>query len=108
MRKKATPHRVAFFYASLFSSDPLHAVKRTAPNTMPPPIHGVWIIPMVSTIIPPTKAPIAIPTLNALTEYGWSLKGILDSLCAWGERHIEKTHPNKDEVLVRSEEMEQA
>ncbi|WP_238162371.1 helix-turn-helix domain-containing protein [Cohnella sp. AR92] len=27
-----------------------------------------------------------------LTEYGWSLKPILDSLCAWGESHIIKEH----------------
>ncbi|BDG47795.1 hypothetical protein PspKH34_23560 [Parageobacillus sp. KH3-4] len=25
-----------------------------------------------------------------LSEYGWSLKDILDSLCAWGEKHITK------------------
>lgn len=27
-----------------------------------------------------------------LTEYGWSLKPILDSLCSWGERHIIREH----------------
>jgi Predicted transcriptional regulators len=27
-----------------------------------------------------------------LTEYGWSLKPILDSLCSWGEKHIIKEH----------------
>lgn len=43
----------------------------------------------------------------SLTDYGWSLKGILDSLCAWGEQHIEKTYPNKEEVLVQTEELEQ-
>lgn len=37
----------------------------------------------------------------SLTEYGWSLKGILDALCAWGEHHIEKTYPNKEDVLVQ-------
>lgn len=37
----------------------------------------------------------------SLTEYGWSLKTILDSLCAWGERHIEKTYPNKEDVLIQ-------
>ncbi|MBT2694491.1 helix-turn-helix domain-containing protein [Bacillus sp. ISL-55] len=36
----------------------------------------------------------------SLTEYGWSLKGILDSLCTWGEQHIEKNHPNKEDVLT--------
>ncbi|WP_163100390.1 winged helix-turn-helix transcriptional regulator [Peribacillus alkalitolerans] len=35
----------------------------------------------------------------SLTDYGWSLKTILDSLCTWGEQHIEKVYPNKDEVL---------
>jgi DNA-binding HxlR family transcriptional regulator len=25
----------------------------------------------------------------SLTEYGWSLRPILDSMCAWGEQHIE-------------------
>lgn len=24
----------------------------------------------------------------SLTEYGWSLKPILDNMCAWGERHM--------------------
>lgn len=27
-----------------------------------------------------------------LTEYGWSLKPILDSLCNWGEKHILKEY----------------
>ncbi|AKG34328.1 winged helix-turn-helix transcriptional regulator [Paenibacillus durus] len=27
----------------------------------------------------------------SLTEYGWSLKPILDTMCAWGEKHIEQT-----------------
>jgi DNA-binding HxlR family transcriptional regulator len=27
----------------------------------------------------------------SLTEYGWSLRPILDSMCAWGEQHIEQT-----------------
>jgi DNA-binding HxlR family transcriptional regulator len=27
----------------------------------------------------------------SLTEYGWSLKPILDAMCAWGERHIKQT-----------------
>jgi DNA-binding HxlR family transcriptional regulator len=39
----------------------------------------------------------------SLTDYGWSLKGILDSLCAWGEKHIEKSYPDKNEVLVNNE-----
>ena len=26
----------------------------------------------------------------SLTEYGWSLESILDSLCTWGECHLEK------------------
>ncbi|MTH53080.1 MarR family transcriptional regulator [Bacillus mangrovi] len=36
----------------------------------------------------------------SLTEYGWSLKEILDSLCAWGEQHIERVYPDKNEVLL--------
>ncbi|SFA70126.1 MULTISPECIES: helix-turn-helix domain-containing protein [unclassified Bacillus (in: firmicutes)] len=39
----------------------------------------------------------------SLTDYGWSLKTILDSLCAWGEQHIEKNYPNKENVLVLSD-----
>ncbi len=27
----------------------------------------------------------------SLTEYGWSLRPILDSMCAWGEQHVELT-----------------
>ncbi|MFD1176467.1 winged helix-turn-helix transcriptional regulator [Paenibacillus puldeungensis] len=34
-----------------------------------------------------------------LSEYGWSLKEILDSLCAWGEKHITKVYGNKFDVL---------
>ncbi|MES5952420.1 winged helix-turn-helix transcriptional regulator [Bacillus fungorum] len=26
----------------------------------------------------------------SLTDYGWSLEAILDSLCTWGECHLEK------------------
>jgi len=37
-----------------------------------------------------------------LSEYGWSLKSILDSLCAWGETHIEKVYGDKFEVLEES------
>ncbi|WP_028401718.1 winged helix-turn-helix transcriptional regulator [Ectobacillus panaciterrae] len=34
-----------------------------------------------------------------LSEYGWSLQGILDSLCAWGEKHITKVYGDKFAVL---------
>ncbi|NRD76844.1 winged helix-turn-helix transcriptional regulator [Bacillus sp. BRMEA1] len=34
-----------------------------------------------------------------LSEYGWSLKGILDSLCSWGENHITKVYGDKFSVL---------
>ncbi|WP_374120824.1 winged helix-turn-helix transcriptional regulator [Neobacillus sp. PS3-12] len=34
-----------------------------------------------------------------LSEYGWSLKSILDSLCAWGEKHITKVYGDKFAVL---------
>jgi DNA-binding HxlR family transcriptional regulator len=27
----------------------------------------------------------------SLTDYGWSLKPILDAMCAWGEQHIQQT-----------------
>ncbi|MBB3114027.1 DNA-binding HxlR family transcriptional regulator [Paenibacillus phyllosphaerae] len=37
-----------------------------------------------------------------LTEYGWSLKDILDSLCKWGENHIVKVYGNKYDVLEES------
>ncbi|MFG6146938.1 winged helix-turn-helix transcriptional regulator [Halobacillus sp. B23F22_1] len=37
-----------------------------------------------------------------LSDYGWSLQSILDSLCAWGEGHIEKVHGDKSEVLEES------
>ncbi|RLQ96072.1 winged helix-turn-helix transcriptional regulator [Falsibacillus albus] len=36
----------------------------------------------------------------SLTDYGWSLKEILDLLCAWGEQHIERVYPDKNEVLL--------
>ena len=42
----------------------------------------------------------------SLTEYGWSLKGILDSLCSWGEQHIEKNYPNKEDVLIQPKVIE--
>jgi DNA-binding HxlR family transcriptional regulator len=42
----------------------------------------------------------------SLTEYGWSLKAILDSLCAWGEQHIEKNYPNKEDVLIQPKVIE--
>ncbi|MBS4214597.1 winged helix-turn-helix transcriptional regulator [Neobacillus rhizophilus] len=34
-----------------------------------------------------------------LSDYGLSLKGILDSLCAWGENHITKVYGDKFAVL---------
>ncbi|MFC7370968.1 winged helix-turn-helix transcriptional regulator [Fictibacillus iocasae] len=40
----------------------------------------------------------------SLTEYGWSLKTILDLLCHWGEQHIEKTYDNPKDMVVRVNE----
>ncbi|AGN37285.1 helix-turn-helix transcriptional regulator [Bacillus paralicheniformis] len=37
-----------------------------------------------------------------LSEYGWTLKDILDSLCAWGETHITKVYGDKFAVLEDS------
>ncbi|MDR0136674.1 helix-turn-helix domain-containing protein [Metabacillus idriensis] len=37
-----------------------------------------------------------------LSEYGWSLQTILDSLCAWGEGHITKVYGDKSAVLEES------
>ncbi|GIO04542.1 putative HTH-type transcriptional regulator YtcD [Brevibacillus reuszeri] len=37
-----------------------------------------------------------------LSEYGWSLKGILDTLCAWGERHIIRVYGNTTDMLEDS------
>lgn len=37
-----------------------------------------------------------------LSEYGWSLQSILDSLCAWGEHHITKVYGDKSAVLEES------
>lgn len=37
-----------------------------------------------------------------LTDYGWTLQGALDMLCSWGERHIEKAYPNKEDVLLEN------
>ncbi|MBN2981514.1 MULTISPECIES: winged helix-turn-helix transcriptional regulator [Cohnella] len=37
-----------------------------------------------------------------LTEYGWSLKPILDALCAWGDCHIEREYGDKFAVLEES------
>ena len=34
-----------------------------------------------------------------LSEYGWSLQEILDSLCAWGAKHITKVYGDKAAVL---------
>jgi len=42
----------------------------------------------------------------SLTEYGWSLKEVLDLLCCWGELHIEKMYPNKCDVLLSPVEEE--
>ncbi|MTH54906.1 MarR family transcriptional regulator [Bacillus mangrovi] len=38
----------------------------------------------------------------SLTDYGWTLKDILDALCAWGEVHIERNYENKYDVLEKS------
>ncbi|RAR41121.1 helix-turn-helix domain-containing protein [Paenibacillus sp. MDMC362] len=37
-----------------------------------------------------------------LSEYGMSLSGILDMLCAWGETHITKVYGDKFSVLEDS------
>jgi DNA-binding HxlR family transcriptional regulator len=37
-----------------------------------------------------------------LSEYGMTLKDILDSLCAWGEKHITKVYGDKFSVLEES------
>ena len=37
-----------------------------------------------------------------LSEYGWSLQGVLDSLCAWGEFHITKVYGDKSTVPDQS------
>lgn len=37
-----------------------------------------------------------------LSEYGRSLEGILDSLCAWGENHLTKVYGDKFSVLEDS------
>ncbi|NQF17547.1 MULTISPECIES: helix-turn-helix domain-containing protein [Brevibacillus] len=37
-----------------------------------------------------------------LSEYGWGLKSILESLCSWGEQHIIKKYGNKFDVLEES------
>ncbi|GIP40152.1 putative HTH-type transcriptional regulator YtcD [Paenibacillus sp. J31TS4] len=37
-----------------------------------------------------------------LSEYGWSLQGILDSLCAWGEKHITRVYGDKFTVLEKN------
>ncbi|USK33200.1 helix-turn-helix transcriptional regulator [Bacillus sp. F19] len=34
-----------------------------------------------------------------LSEYGWSVTGILESLSAWGLHHIEKVYGDKSAVL---------
>ncbi|WP_430787260.1 winged helix-turn-helix transcriptional regulator [Virgibacillus flavescens] len=35
-----------------------------------------------------------------LSEYGASLEGILDSLCAWGDKHIVKFYGTKKGILA--------
>lgn len=37
-----------------------------------------------------------------LSEYGRSLEGILNSLCAWGENHLTKVYGDKFSVLENS------
>ncbi|MFD2370225.1 winged helix-turn-helix transcriptional regulator [Brevibacillus sp. GCM10020057] len=37
-----------------------------------------------------------------LSEYGWSLKNILDTLCAWGERHIIRVYGDTEGMLEDS------
>lgn len=37
-----------------------------------------------------------------LSEYGRSLEGILNSLCAWGEKHLTKVYGDKFSVLEDS------
>ncbi|PLT27606.1 winged helix-turn-helix transcriptional regulator [Peribacillus deserti] len=37
-----------------------------------------------------------------LSEYGRSLEGILDSLCAWGAAHITRVYGDKFDVLEES------
>jgi DNA-binding HxlR family transcriptional regulator len=34
-----------------------------------------------------------------LSEYGWSLKNMLDQFCLWGEQHAEKIYGDKSLVL---------
>ncbi|HTG67978.1 MAG TPA: helix-turn-helix domain-containing protein [Candidatus Udaeobacter sp.] len=34
----------------------------------------------------------------SLTEYGWSLRSILDAMCAWGEQHVELTSELSSEI----------
>ncbi|NEW05684.1 helix-turn-helix transcriptional regulator [Paenibacillus sp. SYP-B3998] len=34
-----------------------------------------------------------------LSDYGWSLKSILDSFCLWGEAHLDKVYGDKALVL---------
>lgn len=40
----------------------------------------------------------------SLTEYGLTLSDILDSLCAWGETHIDNKYPHREDVLLNTEE----
>ncbi|GLI05434.1 transcriptional regulator [Paenibacillus tyrfis] len=41
----------------------------------------------------------------SLTEYGLTLSDILDSLCKWGERHIDNKYPHREDVLLNTEEL---
>ncbi len=36
-----------------------------------------------------------------LTEYGWSLKEILHSMCRWGDTHVEKVYGNRAKILFK-------
>ncbi len=50
---------------------------------------------MIEQLVPPKVE-------YELSEYGWTLQGILDSLCAWGEKHITKVYGDKFAVLEDS------
>ncbi|MDM5236694.1 winged helix-turn-helix transcriptional regulator [Bacillus cereus] len=39
----------------------------------------------------------------SLTDYGWSLESILDSLCTWGECHLEKSS-NSSMLITEAEQ----
>jgi len=46
--------------------------------------------------------PVPPKVMYQLTEYGWSLHGILDTLCAWGGRHIIRVYGDKEGMLEDS------